>query len=199
MGTLRTPAESPRATLPLDEADEQAYPALRARRRPPAPEPRPLLYNVPVRDVMTREVVTVPKSATLYQAALLMHRHHVSGLPVVAARGRLIGVITETDVMRILSQEIGQTALGVLVAPAGAGGRTQEGLLGRYRHTLKRTRVAVAMTPDPVSIGPEATIEEASRALIEHKVNRLPIVDGDRLVGILSREDVVRAIMPAPE
>jgi CBS domain-containing protein len=164
-----------------------------------APEPRPLLYNVPVRDVMTREVVTVPASATLYQAALLMHRHHVSGLPVVAARGRLVGVITETDVMRVLSEEIGQSALGVLVGPSTSGGRAQDGLLGRYRHTLRRTRVRTAMTPDPVSIGPEATIEEASRALIEHKVNRLPIVERNRLVGILSREDVVRAIMPAPD
>lgn len=197
MVALRTPAESPRATLPLDEEDEQSFPSTQTRRRRPAPEPAPLLYNVPVRDVMTRDVVTVAKTATLFQAALLMHRHHVTGLPVVTARDRLIGVITETDVMRILSQEIGQTALGVLVSPPKLS-RAQEGLLPRYRHTLKHTLVGTAMTPDPVSIAPEASIEQASRALIEHKVNRLPVVEGDHLVGILSREDVVRAIMPAP-
>jgi CBS domain-containing protein len=198
MGTIRTAAESPKATLPLNEVDEQSYPALRGRRRRPAPEPRPLLYNVPVLDVMTREVVTVPKTATLYHAALLMHRHHVSGLAVVGPRDRLVGVITETDVMRILSQEIGQSALGVLVSPAAAAGRAPEGLLGRYRHTLRRTHVAAAMTPDPVFIGPDASIEQASRMLIEHKVNRLPVVQHGRLVGILSREDVVRAVMPPP-
>jgi len=196
MGTIRTPAESPNATLPLDEADEHSYPAVRARRRPLAPEPRPLLYNVPVRDVMTHEVVSVPKTATLYRAALLMHRHHVSGLPVVAQHSRLIGVITETDVMRLLNQNIGPSALGMLVLPTSSGTLAQEGLLGRYRHSLRRTRVGSAMTPDPVSIGPDATIEEASQALIEHRVNRLPVVEKGRLIGILSREDVVRAILP---
>jgi CBS domain-containing protein len=84
----------------------------------------------------------------------------------------------------------------MLVMPGASGTPPAEGLLVRYRHTLRRTRVGSAMTPDPVSIGPEATIEEASQALIEHKVNRLPVVDKGRLVGILSRTDIVRAIMP---
>ncbi len=196
---MTTPAESPRAALPLDEPEEFSFPSDPIPLVRPRPEPRSLAYNVAVQDMMTRRVVSVPPDSTLYRAALFMHRHHVTGLPAIRASRRLVGVVTETDVMRVLSQTAGLTLLAALFE---GGKRAPEGplesQLAPFRAVLRSARVDEAMTPDPVFIEPTATLEEATRALVEHRVNRLAAVEKGRVIGIFTRGDLVRAVFPAP-
>jgi len=138
-----------------------------------------------VRDAMTdaADLVTVPVDATLKRVAELMLERRVSGLPVVDADGRVLGVISEADVV---SGETGGTGGQGMMARARALG--DPGAL-----SIPRT-AGEAMSSPAVTIGPDETVMEAAHQIAARGVNRLPVVDEDgRLVGIIARADVVRA------
>ena len=124
-----------------------------------------------VAHVMEREVVTVPPTATLKDAAALLVRHRISGLPVCTADGRVVGVISQAD---IVVKEIGEDA-------SGDGRR------------LRAVSVSDGMTSPAVTIGSSAPVGAAAKLMTARRVNRLPVVDGDRLLGIVTRSDLVRA------
>lgn len=134
-----------------------------------------------VEHLMTREVVTVSPEAPLRDAAELLAEHHVAGLPVCAADGVVVGLLSEGDVVRVeQGMPHGKSRLALLF------GRTN----GDRAHA--RT-VAEAMSAPAITIEPAADISEAARLMIARTVHRLPVVEGGRLVGILARADLVRA------
>src|SRR5437870_2676179 len=136
---------------------------------------------VKIRSVMSTHVVTVTPETTLKDAASRLARYGISGLPVVDDTGRLVGVLSEAD---ILAKE--------------AGSSPRDGMLAwliedkRPRHLDART-VADAMTSPALTIGPERTAREAAARMLADHVNRLPVTEGETLVGIVSRADLVRA------
>ena len=138
-----------------------------------------------VKALMTRDVVTVTPQTPLKQVARLLSRHKISGVPVCDRDGSVVGVVTEAD---ILVKEIG-------LRP-GRGGPLAWLVDGsditKTRKALART-AGDAMSSPPVSTSPWRTVSEAARLMVEHSVNRLPVLDGNRLVGIVSRADLVRA------
>ncbi len=139
-----------------------------------------------IRSVMSTHVVTVSPETTLKDAAARLVRYGISGLPVVDDDGRLLGVLSEAD---ILAKEAGS---------ARGGSSPREGMLAWLigdeppRHLDART-VADAMTSPALTIGPERTAREAAARMLADDVNRLPVIEGDTLVGIVSRADLVRA------
>jgi CBS domain-containing protein len=139
-----------------------------------------------VRDYMTRDVVTVPADASLRDVALLLVEHRISGLPVVED-GRVVGVVSESD---LLTKAHGAD---------GVEGRPFGRLLGESRATqdqvakIEATSARDAMTSPPLTIGPERPVVEAAASMNRNGVNRLPVVDDGRLVGIISRGDLARA------
>ncbi|HSJ34428.1 MAG TPA: CBS domain-containing protein [Acidimicrobiia bacterium] len=131
--------------------------------------------KVRVRDVMTASVVTIGPDVPLKEAAVLMGRHRISGLPVVDG-DRLVGIITESDFVSRLAVDGG----GLLAA-----------LLGRKQGELGGT-VGQAMTPEPLTIGPDESVAAAARAMSEHSVKRLPVLSREgQLVGLVSRADLM--------
>lgn len=144
-----------------------------------------------VRDAMTdaARLVAVPVDTSLKQVAELMLEHRISGLPVVDADGRVLGVISEADV---LSGETGGTGGQGMIARARAVG--DPGAL-----SIPRT-AGEAMSSPAVTIRPDESVMEAAHRIAERGVNRLPVVDEDgRLVGIIARADVVRAFARSDE
>lgn len=134
-----------------------------------------------VLDLMTIDVITVSPETTLKEAARLMVRARISGLPVVDGDGILVGIVTEAD---FLAREADNMHSGRLLAAV-----FDEGAPSPAAAT-----VADAMTSDPVVIYPEANIAEAARLMSDHRIKRIPVVDADRrVVGIMSRADVVNA------
>lgn len=134
-------------------------------------------------ELMTTDVVTISPEATLKEAARRMIEAGVSGLPVTEDDGRLVGIITEADFVH---------------AEAGRRVRKRAGLLGFLfrgeRLPSEERNVGDMMTTDLVVLGPEADHPEAARLMEKAGVKRIPVVDGDgRLVGILSRSDLLRA------
>lgn len=140
-----------------------------------------------VKDVMTKDPVTVGPDVPLKQVADLLVTHRISGLPVVGAAGELLGVVSEAD---LVVKEAGQ--------------RETRGALG-WRWLFPRegdaeakaklaTRTAgEAMSSPAITIRPETTLVEVARLMTEKQMNRLPVVDGEGTVaGIVTRADLVR-------
>jgi len=138
--------------------------------------------------IMTRGVITVTPDAPILEAANTMLRWHVSGLPVVDAAGKLVGIVSEGDFIR--RSEIGtQRKRGrwlkfLLGAGATAADYVQE-------HGRK---VSDVMTRDPLSITESATLEEIVASMETNGVKRLPVMRGDKIVGIVSRANLLQAV-----
>jgi CBS domain-containing protein len=135
-----------------------------------------------VSDVMTRDVISVPPDAPLKEVVTLLIGHRVGGLPVVQD-GRVIGVISETDLLAKEAAATEQPPSGFLSLPSR-----------RHRFEARRDAetAAEAMTSPALTIGSKAAVAEAARLMVDRHINRLPVVDDHRLVGIVSRADVLR-------
>ncbi|ODT81439.1 MAG: hypothetical protein ABS76_11370 [Pelagibacterium sp. SCN 64-44] len=144
-----------------------------------------------VAEIMTSPVIGIPPSASIKEAAKLMLASRVSGLPVVTSDQRVVGVITEGDFLR--RSELGTQKkrphwLEFLLSP----GRQAD----EYVHVHGRI-VQDVMTPDPVTISPDASHENVVELMAEHKIKRVLVVENGLLVGIVSRADIMRAVLNA--
>lgn len=137
-----------------------------------------------IADLMQRDVVTISREATLKEAAALLTEHRISGLPVLLPDGRVVGVVSEADIL--LKEE------GFPLEMSGFLGRLLDDAYGD-RERFEALTVGDAMTSPAITISEHADVTEAARLMTQHHVNRLPVVDGSTLVGIVSRADLVRA------
>jgi CBS domain-containing protein len=134
-----------------------------------------------VKDVMTTQVLSVRPAASFKQMVVKMRRSRVSALPVVDGEGRVIGVVSEAD---MLNKQ----------ADLDTGSGTLSDLL-RFGEREKADGVTAAelMTKPPVTIGPGVPLTEAARLMRDRQVKRLPVInDAGLLIGIISRADVLR-------
>ena len=142
-----------------------------------------------VRDIMTRDVITARFDTPVYAIARLMGDRRLSGIPVVGETGRLVGIVTELDLIvrntRFEPPAFFQILDGRIPLESPAHYRR------RLRHMLG-TQAGDIMTEKVVTIGPDAVIEDLAALFIERRVNPVPVVEGDVLVGIVSRFDIVR-------
>ncbi len=140
---------------------------------------------ISVQDVMTHQVYSVTKDAEVQEAARILSEQKISGLPVIDEGNRVIGVISEVDIL----------------ASAGLGPKRPAGdflrrLFGE-RVPAKREghRAGDVMSAPPITIGPFEDIKEVAAVLDKRRIKRLPVVDRDgRLLGIISRGDIIRAM-----
>jgi CBS domain-containing protein len=168
----------------------------------PARTPREALgfYGYRVRDVMTRPVASIPPSASLSEAATRMSRRGISGLPVITDGGRLVGVLSQKDILRVLSERAGLRLPGSvldLVLARSAAGRSD--LAERCRNVLDDTTVRDAMSRPARTVGPDVLLDDAVRLLVAGKINRLPVVTGGRVVGIVTRTDLLSGLTVSPD
>ena len=165
-----------------------------ARLRPPTA--RSFVINVIVRDVMSRHPITVGPDATLLDALVLMRGQKVSGLPVVDEAGRLLGVLSQRDVARTLKSASGIPEVTGLFDLLMFGLSEETGVSVQVLlRILEETNVRDAMSSPPISIPVDASLELAAEMMRENEINRIPVVRGDRLVGIVTRNDLVRALV----
>ena len=139
-----------------------------------------------VDDLMTRDVVTVPPGASLKDAARLLVEHRISGLPVVDNQNHVLGVVTEADVLRKEADELlFPSPLAWLVGFDVEVDRSK----------IEARLVGDAMTTPALTIEAHQPVSLAARRMIERGVNRLPVVEDGKLVGIVTRADLVRAFV----
>ena len=154
---------------------------------------RPLgFYAYHLRDVMTRRVATARADDTLETAASAMSRRGVSGIPVVDDDRQVVGVLSQKDIVRVLHERAGLSLPGGvfdLVLDARRAGRAD--LPARCLEVLRNSNVRSAMSRPALTLPPDAAIDDAIRLLIGRSFNRIPIVSNGRLVGIVTRTDLL--------
>jgi CBS domain-containing protein len=143
-----------------------------------------------VRDIMQPDPVSVTVADSVETVLHVMRDHDLSGVPVVNEGGRCVGIITEADL--VLSDEGEDFHLPHYFELFGG-----IVFLERWSHFEERARKAFAslaedmMTPEPITIEPDATVREAAHIIARRKHNRLPVIEHGRLVGVVTRVDVL--------
>lgn len=145
------------------------------------------------RDIMSREITTVYPDTEIIQAANLMLARHLNGLPVVDREGRLKGIICQSDLMA-QQRKIPLPSYFVLLDSAIQLTTSHE-----IEHVIKKmaaTKVADAMTRDPVTVEPETSLEDIATLMVENGIHTVPVLDKGWLVGVIGKEDILRTLMP---
>lgn len=141
-----------------------------------------------VADVMRAQVLSIGPDASISKAIGIMMENCTSGLPVVESSGELVGIITEGDLLRRVELDTARHRRGWLDLLLGAGGSA-----GQYVRTHAR-RVGEVMTRNVLTVGEDTPLEEVVELMERKHVKRLPVLRGTRIVGMLSRADLVRAL-----
>src|SRR5262245_26283915 len=137
---------------------------------------------------MTWGAVTVEPDASVMRAARLMLQNKISGLPVVDAKGRVVGIVTEGDFLRrgeLGTQRRRPRWLEFLIGPGQ--------LATEYVRGCRR-KVEEIMTLDPQTVAADTPLEEVVRLMERHRIKRLPVVEDGKLIGIVSRANLLHAL-----
>lgn len=124
-----------------------------------------------VADLMQQPVVTVDTEGTVRDAVVLLSEDHISALPVTDRAGKMVGVVSTSDILTAEAEG----------APLGT-------------RDLETMTVAELMTPRPITVSPETDVKEAAQQMLYADVHRLFVTADDRLVGVISTTDIVRAV-----
>jgi CBS domain-containing protein len=150
---------------------------------------------VRVRDVMSTDVVTLKPTTTVREATITLAEESVGGCPVVDDSGRVVGMLTEVSILEALKTQ--STELRMLMPPEITFGISfvevikEREALSAFKE-LEGKLVRDVMTKDVHAVAPDDPVEAAIRVMVEHRIHRVPVIEGDRLVGILTRRDILR-------
>lgn len=147
------------------------------------------MTELKARDVMTKRVKTLDEEMTLREAAEFLASHKISGAPVVDSEGNLVGLVSEADLMDEKKRKaaIPRLALyGLFTIP-------EELLEESYKEGFAM-RVRDVMTTKVLTATPETSVEELADVMLRKKINRVPILHDGKLVGIVTRHDILRGL-----
>jgi CBS domain-containing protein len=140
-------------------------------------------------DVMTRTVISVEPDATVLGAARLMLHHHISGLPVIDKVGRLVGILSEGDFLRRSETQTERRRSRWLEFLMGPGKIAAE-----YTHSHGQ-RVAEVMTENVYTIDEDTALEDVVELMERRRIKRVPVLRGNKVVGIITRSNLMYAIV----
>lgn len=143
------------------------------------------------RDIMTTDVITINEDASLKELADLLVKKKISGVPVVNAEGKVVGMVSEADLIvqdaRLHFPRYIQFLDSVIYLES----------LSHFEEELKKTvatKVKDIMTTHVDKVSSDDTMETVATLMVDKKRNRIPIFDGDKLVGIITRADIVESL-----
>lgn len=144
------------------------------------------------KDIMTKEVISVKKDATIQQIAKILTENKISGVPVIDEDEQLIGIVTKKDLLYKDVEPRFPSYVEVL------GGIIFVDGLRQYEEELKKLVANTAgdiMTKDVATISEDVDVKKVAEIMVERGVNRLPVLKNKKIVGIVSRGDIVKSLM----
>jgi len=130
-----------------------------------------------VRERMSTQPVTIAADVTITKALQVMRQYEVRRLPVLDEEGNLVGIISEKDLL--YASPSPATSLSIY----------------EMHYLLSRLRVTELMTTDPITVSPDTPLEEAARIMADNKIGGLPVMEGGRLVGIITETDIFKVFL----
>ena len=156
------------------------------------------MSKLKVRDLMTTQVVTLKPEDTVKKAVIKFALDNISGAPVVDNRNHLMGILSENDVLGMILQYQDKLAEekseDVMLNYPMDSGMEESGKVRSISDEISNMLVSDIMTRTVLTTTPDTTIMEVLKAMIEMKVNRLPVVEKGVVVGIISRGDIIFAL-----
>lgn len=144
-----------------------------------------------VREIMTADVITVKPDTTVGELADILAQNKISGVPVVDDQGQVLGMVSEADI--ILQDADLHFPYYIQFLEMVIYLQSVHKFEERVRKSIG-SKVTEIMSVDVVSVSPDATVREVATMMADRNVNRLPVTENERLVGIVTRGDIVRAI-----
>ena len=126
---------------------------------------------------MSRPAISAPMTMVLPEARQLLRQHRIRRLPVIDAEGRLIGIVTEGDINRVSESHV-----------------TDVRDYNLY-HRVGDLPIGDIMTRDPVTVTPDMPIIEVAQRLLDHRIGGVPVVEDERVVGVITESDLFRLIV----
>ncbi len=147
-----------------------------------------------VKEIMTQTPIVVSPNMEVVKAAKLLLDHRINGLPVVDEHGTLVGILCQSDIIAQQKKLPVPSFFSFLdgIIPL----RSMKGL-EKEVSKIAAAYVSEAMTPNPITVGPESTIETVAELMVDHNLHTLPVVENDVLVGVVGKEDILRTLLPA--
>ena len=145
-----------------------------------------------VKDIMTKDVITVSPEMEIAHAARLLLEKSINGVPVVDGTGKLVGILCQSD---LVAQQKKFPIPSLFTILDGVISFTSMKSLEAEIQKITAATVADAMTPGPVTVGPEISIEEVGSIMVDRNFHTLPVVDAGELVGIVGKEDVLKTLV----
>jgi len=143
------------------------------------------------RDIMNKNVITVQEDTMIEEVADILTKNKISGLPVVNQAGKLVGMVTEGDLLHKETNPRTPGYLNILGALIYIGG------VDKYKEDLKKlaaTKASEIMTTDVITVSGDAKVEQVAAMMVNHNIKRLPVIENDALIGIISRADIIKTM-----
>ena len=151
-----------------------------------------------VKTYMKKKVVSFEPEDSIFDVAKTLSKHHISGAPVVNS-GKVVGVISETDIIKFMRMRLPQESMMLqefhilrLLLISMVKDQLQ---FKKEIEKMSKIKVKDLMTKDVISITPDENVIEAATVMERHKIDRLPVVNAGKLVGIIARPDLIRALI----
>ncbi len=143
-------------------------------------------------DIMTPNPVTLSPDTDIRTAATLLLDRKINGAPVVDATGKLVGVLTQSDLVAKQKQVTMPSVFAMLDGFIALSSRDD---FERELQKIAATNVAQAMSKNPKTVSPQTPLEEIATVMVNEKLYTLPVVDSGKLVGVVGKEDILRTLL----
>jgi CBS domain-containing protein len=144
---------------------------------------------------MTSEVITISPEADITEAVKILLDKGINGLPVVDGEGRLVGILCQSDLVR-MQKSLPIPSLFTLLD--GFVPLSSSALLEAEVKRIAASKVSDAMSTKVVTVAPDKTIDEIAALMVDKKFHTLPVVQGGKLLGIVGKKDVLKTLIPRP-
>jgi len=141
---------------------------------------------------MTKELITVSPQTEIAGAAKLLLEKRINGLPVIDDSGKLVGILCQSD---LVAQQKSIPIPSVYTLLDSFIPLTSLKRIDKEVRKIAALKVEQAMTPNPVTVGPETDIEDVARLMVDKKYHTLPVMEGDKIVGVVGKEDVLKTLL----
>jgi CBS domain-containing protein len=144
-------------------------------------------------DIMTTEVITISPEADITEAVKILLDKGVNGLPVVDNNGHLVGILCQSDLVR-MQKSLPIPSLFTLLD--GFVPMSSSALLEAEVRRIAASKVSDAMSTKVVTIGPDMTIDEIAALMVDKKFHTLPVTNKGQLLGVVGKKDVIKTLIP---
>ena len=147
---------------------------------------------ITVNDIMTTDLITLTPDMDIATAGKILLDNRINGAPVMDVSGRLVGILCQSDLIAQQKKLPIPTVFTLLDSVIQLSSKKQ---IEKQVRKITALTVLDAMTPNPVTVRPDSTLETVAALMVESNFHTLPVLDNDHLVGIIGKEDVIRHLL----